>query len=173
MSGREKLLLVWAVVIIGFGVIAGLIVVQMILPRVAEAAIVTSAQELAVGEKLVYECNRTTAQCMPTQGSGSHYSDYANAIRNGSLENYAVIWVTRETPTEWRAFSAASTHLGCFVNWNAERKLWMDPCSGARWLEDGKYQEGPAPRNLDWYPVRVNGGDVWIDFKLMRGDTHG
>lgn len=172
MNTREKLLLTWAVVATGLVIVGGIVVFQMVQPRLAEGAIVRNAQEMAVGEKIVYECNRTTAMCVPTQGSSIYFADYATAIHTGAMDNYAVIWVTHATPIEWRAFSAASTHLGCFVNWNVERKLFVDPCSGGKWLADGTYREGPPPRDLDWYPVRVQGGDVLIDFKLMRGASH-
>lgn len=125
------------------------------------------------------------------------FSAYARSVRLGAADKFALVWVAHDAPMEshafspptnsrllndstrmhyssmeWRAFSPISTHLGCFVWWHEESQRFEDPCSGARWERDGAYREGPAPRALDYYPVRVENGDVLIDFQLMRGAEH-
>lgn len=172
MNRRAKLLLVWAVAGAVLLVAVGVVAAQMILPHYADRAQVVGANDLRVGEIGLYECFRATGQCTPTQGTGSHYVEFANTVKNGAVGEYAVIWVSHPSPGEWRAFSAVSTHHECFVQWKAERERFEDPCGGARWQESGAYQEGPAPRALDTFPVRVENGAVWIELRLVRGEKH-
>jgi menaquinol-cytochrome c reductase iron-sulfur subunit len=71
-------------------------------------------------------------------------------------------WLRRAGQEKFIAFSVNCAHLGCPVRWIAGAKLFMCPCHGGVYYEDGSVAAGPPPRGLYQYPVRVNNGQVEI-----------
>jgi menaquinol-cytochrome c reductase iron-sulfur subunit len=71
-------------------------------------------------------------------------------------------WLHRQGQEEFTAFSVNCAHLGCPVRWVAGAKLFMCPCHGGVYYEDGSVAAGPPPRGLYEYPVRVHNGQVEI-----------
>lgn len=69
-------------------------------------------------------------------------------------------WLRRNGEEDFTAFSVNCAHLGCPVRWIAGAKLFMCPCHGGVYYEDGSVAAGPPPRGLYQYPVRVNNGQV-------------
>jgi cytochrome b6-f complex iron-sulfur subunit len=47
------------------------------------------------------------------------------------------------------------THLGCLYGWQPLTKRFECPCHGSKFQLNGTYIEGPAPRSLDRFVVRV------------------
>jgi menaquinol-cytochrome c reductase iron-sulfur subunit len=70
------------------------------------------------------------------------------------------VWLRRESDTNFIAFSANCTHLGCPVRWMEGAELFMCPCHGGVYYKDGNVAAGPPPRPLVRYAVRVENGDV-------------
>jgi menaquinol-cytochrome c reductase iron-sulfur subunit len=70
------------------------------------------------------------------------------------------IWLRRESETDFIAFSANCTHLGCPVRWIEGAELFMCPCHGGVYYSDGNVAAGPPPRPLFRYDVRVENGEV-------------
>jgi len=71
-------------------------------------------------------------------------------------------WLRRENADTFIAFSINCTHLGCPVRWLPKANLFMCPCHGGVYYEDGAVAAGPPPLPLPRYPVRVKDGDVQI-----------
>jgi cytochrome b6-f complex iron-sulfur subunit len=46
-------------------------------------------------------------------------------------------------------------HLGCLVPYIPSEKRFICPCHGSTYERDTKYVRGPAPRDLDQFPVSV------------------
>lgn len=71
-------------------------------------------------------------------------------------------WLRRSGPEDFVAFAMNCTHLGCPVRWLPSAELFMCPCHGGVFYEDGRVASGPPPRPLITYPVRIREGAVEI-----------
>lgn len=71
-------------------------------------------------------------------------------------------WLRRAGPQEFIAFSINCTHLGCPVQYLQGGHIFLCPCHGSIFNDDGTVAGGPAARPLDRYPVRVKRGRVQI-----------
>jgi menaquinol-cytochrome c reductase iron-sulfur subunit len=71
-------------------------------------------------------------------------------------------WLRRVDAGTFIAFSINCTHLGCPVRWLAKAGLFMCPCHGGVYYQDGTAAAGPPPSPLPRYQVRVKNGDVQI-----------
>lgn len=54
------------------------------------------------------------------------------------------------------------THLGCPVSWFPAAGLFLCPCHGGVYYEDGERASGPPPHGLYRYDYRVEGGQLMI-----------
>ena len=71
-------------------------------------------------------------------------------------------WLRRVDGEEFIAFSVNCAHLGCPVRWLENARLFMCPCHGGVYYEDGRVAAGPPPHPLTRYPVRIRDGQVEI-----------
>jgi menaquinol-cytochrome c reductase iron-sulfur subunit len=78
------------------------------------------------------------------------------------LASQTAIWLRRVGPLEFVAFSVNCTHLGCPVRWISGARLFLCPCHGGAFYEDGTVAAGPPPEPLVRYPVRVREGLVEV-----------
>ncbi len=46
-------------------------------------------------------------------------------------------------------------HLGCLYGWNDQEFKFICPCHGSQYEVDGDYIQGPAPRSLDFFVIRI------------------
>jgi hypothetical protein len=47
--------------------------------------------------------------------------------------------------------------------------MFLELCGGSQWTREGEYAAGPAPRDLDRFPARVEGGNLYVELVLERG----
>ncbi len=71
-------------------------------------------------------------------------------------------WVRRITGNQFQVFAINCTHLGCPVRWFQESGLFLCPCHGGAYLEDGSRAAGPPPRGLFQYDYKVEKGQLWV-----------
>jgi cytochrome b6-f complex iron-sulfur subunit len=64
------------------------------------------------------------------------------------------------------AISPVCTHLGCFVNWDANRKEFICPCHGAKYGMLGEIISGPQPKPLMRMPLKIEQGKVYLGVKV-------
>jgi menaquinol-cytochrome c reductase iron-sulfur subunit len=74
------------------------------------------------------------------------------------------LWVRRTGAGEQdlAVLSPICPHLGCPVNWHADRSQFNCPCHGGTFDADGRHVAGPPPRSLDPLPFEVRGGRLWV-----------
>ena len=71
-------------------------------------------------------------------------------------------WVRRIEGEQFQVFAVNCTHLGCPVRWFSASRLFMCPCHGGAYYEDGSRASGPPPRGLFEYDFRVREGQLWV-----------
>jgi menaquinol-cytochrome c reductase iron-sulfur subunit len=71
-------------------------------------------------------------------------------------------WVRRIEGEQFQVFAINCTHLGCPVRWFAPSRLFMCPCHGGAYYEDGSHASGPPPRGLFEYDYEIRDGQLWV-----------
>jgi Rieske Fe-S protein len=71
-------------------------------------------------------------------------------------------WVRRISASEFQVFAVNCAHLGCPVRWFADAKLFMCPCHGGAYYQDGSRAAGPPERGLFEYKTKLDGGTLAI-----------
>jgi cytochrome b6-f complex iron-sulfur subunit len=65
-------------------------------------------------------------------------------------------------------------HLGCRVPFCDDSKWFECPCHGSKYNGAGEYQLGPAPRGMDRFHTKVEGGRVMVDTsEIVLGPVRG
>ncbi|MEZ6073059.1 MAG: Rieske (2Fe-2S) protein [Pirellulales bacterium] len=77
------------------------------------------------------------------------------------------VWIVnyqyKGTP-EIYALKSVCTHLGCTPNWLEGEQKFKCPCHGSGFYKDGINFEGPAPRPLERYAIRLaDDGQIEVD----------
>ena len=57
------------------------------------------------------------------------------------------------------ALDQTCTHLDCLLAWSEQTGEFVCPCHGSRFAADGALLTGPAPRDMDRFPIQVTGPD--------------
>lgn len=77
------------------------------------------------------------------------------------------IWLVRheyEGQQQIYALQSICTHLGCTPNWLEGEQKFKCPCHGSGFYKDGINFEGPAPRPLERYAIRISDdGQLEVD----------
>ena len=71
-------------------------------------------------------------------------------------------WVRRVASDRFQVFAINCTHLGCPVRWFPESGLFMCPCHGGVYYEDGQHASGPPPRRLYEYEYKLDGDQLLV-----------
>ena len=71
-------------------------------------------------------------------------------------------WVRRVSGTDFQVFAINCAHLGCPVRWFAQSRLFLCPCHGGAYYEDGSRASGPPERGLFEYDHKIDGDSLLI-----------
>lgn len=76
-------------------------------------------------------------------------------------------WVRRIAGNDFQVFAINCAHLGCPVRWFAQSKLFLCPCHGGAYYEDGSRASGPPERGLFEYQHKITAGKLMISVGKM------
>lgn len=97
---------------------------------------------------------------------GSKEGFPAGKVETKYVAQYGV-WVVNsefEGAQQIYALKTVCTHLGCTPNWLEAEQKFKCPCHGSGFYKDGINFEGPAPRPLERYAIRIaDDGQVEVD----------
>jgi cytochrome b6-f complex iron-sulfur subunit len=94
----------------------------------------------------------------PGQVETKFVAQYGVWVVNGEYNGQRQIYALR----------TVCTHLGCTPNWLEGEQKFKCPCHGSGFYKDGINFEGPAPRPLERYSIRVgDDGQIEIDKSKM------
>jgi Rieske Fe-S protein len=71
-------------------------------------------------------------------------------------------WVRRINAEKVQVFAINCAHLGCPVRWFPQSGLFMCPCHGGVYYEDGSRASGPPERGLFEYSFKIERGELLI-----------
>jgi Rieske Fe-S protein len=103
----------------------------------------------------------------PVEGFPLHQTrlvDFENPLRRpwDGVSGRSAAYVRRTGVSEFKVFAINCTHLGCPVSWFPQSGLFMCPCHGGIYYEDGARASGPPPRGLYQYAARIENGRLQI-----------
>jgi Rieske Fe-S protein len=71
-------------------------------------------------------------------------------------------WVRSIGGGKFQVFAINCAHLGCPVRWFAQSRLFLCPCHGGVYYEDGSRASGPPPRGLYQYDYKIENGELLV-----------
>jgi len=71
-------------------------------------------------------------------------------------------WVRHVEGERFQVFAVNCAHLGCPVRWFPQSRLFMCPCHGGVYYEDGSRASGPPPRGLFEYEYEIREQQLWV-----------
>lgn len=126
---------------------------------VSRRKVLVSLPVLAVGASV----GLSTTGCGASIPHAAVVYGRADALSAGApqrLEGYDVFIVRSEAGVA--AISGRCTHMGCGVGPTAEGAFHCG-CHGSEFAADGTVTHGPAGRDLTWFAVRIEDGNLVVD----------
>jgi len=72
------------------------------------------------------------------------------------------VYVLTENGRDYIAMSNVCTHLGCRVRWITDQNKFFCPCHNGVFDKEGNVVEGPPPRPLDRFKVKVEDNQLFV-----------
>jgi menaquinol-cytochrome c reductase iron-sulfur subunit len=120
----------------------------------------------------------TSLNALPDDGAPRKFSviaSYTDAWNKMPDVPIGAIYLRRKPDQSVQAFNVICPHLGCFVDYIAQRKGFFCPCHNSSFAVDGQIDlpGSPSPRGLDELTVEIrNGKEIWVKFQNFRTGVH-
>src|SRR5580658_4460040 len=134
------------------GVILAIPIVRYILSPVAHARKIGYDSWLSLGDLEQFPAGQT------------RLATYRNPVVNpwdGGTADIAC-WVRNVDGQNFQVFAINCAHLGCPVRWFPQSNLFMCPCHGGVYYQDGSRASGPPERGLFQYDYKIDAGKLLI-----------
>lgn len=94
--------------------------------------------------------------------------DFVELVNDAWVESRALrsVWLYTEDGEAFTAYSGVCTHLGCSFGYDKDKQQYHCPCHhGLFDLKTGAVLGGPPPRPLDTLPVKIENGEVHVQYQ--------
>lgn len=98
---------------------------------------------------------------------------FGGVVKAGTLEEFPPgsitlvqegrFFLSRLDDGSFLALWQRCTHLGCSVPFEEDEDQFHCPCHGSLFDKLGVVQGGPAPRPMDYFPVIIEAGEVFVN----------
>ncbi|MGD8319013.1 MAG: ubiquinol-cytochrome c reductase iron-sulfur subunit [Gemmatimonadota bacterium] len=78
------------------------------------------------------------------------------------------VWVVKHSASKVDVFSPICPHLGCRYEWHGDEDHFVCPCHGSVFEKTGEVVSGPAPRGLDTLPIRIEKGEIYVEWERFK-----
>jgi menaquinol-cytochrome c reductase iron-sulfur subunit len=115
-------------------------------------------------KKIGYESWLSLGAVQQFPAGQTRLATYKNPVVNawdGETGDIAC-WVRNVDNQKFQVFAINCAHLGCPVRWFAQSNLFMCPCHGGAYYQDGSRASGPPERGLFQYSYKVENGKLLI-----------
>jgi quinol---cytochrome c reductase iron-sulfur subunit, bacillus type len=116
------------------------------------------------GKKTGYESWLSVGGLEQFPAGQTRLASYRNPVvtaSDGETANIAC-WVRNVDDQNFQVFAINCAHLGCPVRWFPQSSLFMCPCHGGAYYQDGSRASGPPERGLFQYPYKIENGKLLI-----------
>jgi len=115
-------------------------------------------------QKFGYESWLSLGRLEQFPAGQTRLATYRNPVGNswdGETDNIAC-WVRNVDDKTFQVFAINCAHLGCPVRWFPQSSLFMCPCHGGAYYQDGSRASGPPERGLFQYSYKIEDGELLI-----------
>jgi Rieske Fe-S protein len=116
-----------------------------------------------------YESWLSLGQLEQFPAGQTRLATYRNPVVNawdGETDDIAC-WVRNVDDRNFQVFAINCAHLGCPVRWFPQSSLFMCPCHGGAYYQDGSRASGPPERGLFTYRYKLEDGQLFIKASEM------
>jgi len=114
--------------------------------------------------KVGYESWLSLGELKQFPAGQTRLATYRNPVVNawdGDTGDIAC-WVRNVDDKNFQVFAVNCAHLGCPVRWFPQSSLFMCPCHGGAYYQDGSRASGPPERGLFEYHYKIENGHLLI-----------
>lgn len=134
------------------GVILAAPILRYLLSPVARGRSKTNASWVALGSLQQFPSGETRL---------ATYRNPVVTTMDGQTADIAC-WVRNVDGKTFQVFAVNCAHLGCPVRWFPQSGLFMCPCHGGVYYQDGSRASGPPERGLFQYDYKIEGAQLLI-----------